>query len=474
MNESRLSRLREIVRSARPATRELTYEPNVAGWPAGSPRPDPEQIAGLLDGRLVRPASTLREPRDGPGPVDARRSPGQAVVIDREYASDRLHGRCPVRAAAEGCRTRHDALSIIRAAWPVRSHAETIGPARSAVEWSGPSPVEGRLLFVDIETTGLNGGAGMFAFLIGCGFFDGDTFRTRQLFLPSFSDEHRLLSEIAGLVGEAGAIVTFNGRTFDVPVMEMRYLFHRRESPFGELPHIDMLHPARRLWKRRHVDSDWHADGLDGHPQSCSLSALERGVLGFERVDDVPGFEIPGRYFQYLRTSDTRPLEPVLEHNRLDLLSLAVLTSVVLRLVAEGADAAADARECLELGRLFERAGQVDRGTACYRRAVEWAGPTDELDQAEALVALALAFRGERRYGEAAELCERVLTLRSCPPVFTRHALHILAVHHEHRSRDLHRARSFALRSLDQAEPARRHRVTHRIARIDRKLLAEM
>lgn len=451
------SRIREVLKHSRPAPRQLTYEPDVAGWPAGSPRPDAGEIASLLDGRIAR-----------------RSLGGQAVVIDREYASDWLHGRCPVGAAAAECRTRRGALSVIRSAWPGRSQVDaTSGPALRPVEGPAPSPVEGRLLFVDIETTGLSGGAGMYVFLIGCGFFDGDAFRTRQIFLPSFSDEHRLLSEIAALVEDAGAIVTFNGRTFDVPVMEMRYLFHRRESPFGELPHVDMLHPARRLWKRRHVDAAWHADSLDGHPQGCSLPALERGVLGFERIDDVPGFEIPGRYFHYLRTSDTRPLEPVLEHNRLDLLSLAVLTSVVLRLVAEGPDAASDARECLELGRLFARAGQADRASACYRRAVERAGPNDDLDKAEALLALAVAFRGERRFGDAAELCEHVLTLRSCPRVLTEQALHILAIHHEHRSKDLHRARSFALRSLDHAEPGRRERVSHRVARIERKLLAE-
>ncbi|MBI1872593.1 MAG: hypothetical protein HYS05_01730 [Acidobacteria bacterium] len=101
---------------------------------------------------------------------------------------------------------------------------------------------------------------------------------------------------------------------------------------------------------------------------------------------------------------------------------------------------------------------------------MERSGPNDDIDKAEALVALALAFRRRRRFGEAAERSERVLALRSCPDALTRQALHILAVHHEHRSKDLRQARSFALRSLDHAEPGRRNHVSTRVARIERKL----
>ncbi|MBI4475839.1 MAG: ribonuclease H-like domain-containing protein [Acidobacteria bacterium] len=460
MTESRLTaRIREVLRHSRPSTRELTYEPDVAGWPAGSERPDAEQVAESLNGKTA-----------------PRATGGQAIVIDREYAGDRRHGRHLVGSAAEDCRSRQEALSIVRTAWPGSRPAAT--PAMT--------DPENALLFVDIETTGLSGGAGMFAFLIGCGSFDGDSFRTRQIFLPAFSDEHRLLSEISALVDHGGIIVTFNGRTFDVPVMELRYLFHRRESPFGELPHVDMLHPARRLWKRRlpvarscssSVAQSFRSatygslEGSDG--SSCSLPALERRILGFERFNDVPGFEIPGRYFHYLRTRDTRPLEPVLEHNRLDLLSLAVLTAVVLRLVDEGSAAAADARECLELGHLLERAGRPDRAVACYHSAIERAGSADADVTGEALLSLALACRRQKEHARAADLCERVLALRGCPLAVSQRALHILAVHHEHRSKNLHQARSFVRRSLDDAGPGRLQQLSLRLARIERKLRVE-
>ena len=134
-----------------------------------------------------------------------------------------------------------------------------------------------------------------------------------------------LLAAAAELFGEAALIVTYNGKTFDVPVMETRWMFHRMEMPLNEVPHFDMLHPARRLW--RHDE------------QGCRLSTLERTLFDVRRVGDVPGLEIPSRFFGFVRSGDPRPLEPVLEHNRIDLVSLAAVTAHAARLAREGHDA---------------------------------------------------------------------------------------------------------------------------------------
>src|SRR5439155_5978386 len=138
----------------------------------------------------------------------------------------------------------------------------------------------------------------------------------------------RLLETAAADLARAGALVSFNGKSFDAPVLETRYLFHRLPWPGGGMPHVDVLHPARRFW----------GDG------ECSLVALERQLLGVRRVGDVPGFEIPARYFQFIRSGDAAPLAAVLEHKRLDLLSLAAFTALLLHVTHAGPDAARDAR----------------------------------------------------------------------------------------------------------------------------------
>ena len=313
------------------------------------------------------------------------------------------------------------------------------------------------MLFLDLETTGLAGGAGTYAFLVGCAWFDGPVFRIRQYFLSSFAAERVLLDAVTGLAADAGAVITYNGKTFDLPLIETRYLLHRQSTPFAGLPHVDMLHPARRLWR------DEEQEG------GCRLSELENTLLGHEREGDVPGFEIPARYFQFVRSGDARPLEAVLEHNRLDLLSLALVTAHAARLLEEGPMAARNAREAVGMGRLYERSGHIGEASACYWRAPEL--PGDAGSHAEGLRGYAVLARRQRRYRDAADAWRRVLELRRCPPQIAREAMEALAVHHEHRQRDLETARGFALQSLQiQASAARRQSLQHRIARIDRKL----
>lgn len=411
------SRLREIVRSGPPGGGAR----DTSAGPYGGP---PE--GGLRDKGAHDPADILGG--------EWREAHGQAcLVIERKYSPGYRHGRVAIA----------DALPPA-GGWP---SLEMLGSAGS------------NLLFLDLETTGLAGGAGTYAFLVGCAWFEPFShessasqpvcFRVRQLLLTSHTAERALLEMVDELARRASTLVTYNGKTFDVPLMDTRYALHRRPTPFADLAHLDMLHPARRLW-RGSTD--------DGAAPSGRLMAVEQGLLGHHRDGDVPGFEIPSRYFHYVRTGDPRPLDAVLEHNRLDLLALALMTARAAQLLEEGATAAATGREALGLGRLYERAGQSARAQACFARAAALAA--DPATTAEALRALALNHRRARQYDEAANAWRRLLEVPRCPPHMAREAIEALAIHHEHRVRDLERAHAFASQLMD----------TRRLERLKRKI----
>ncbi len=354
------SRLRAIVQpSGSKPVRELTYEPDIGGYEAG---PTIDRVGEMLGGRAARNAF------------------GECLVIDRRYESDRWHGdvrisECEIGDGL-GCWILDPGLAsdrrsiriyqCSRGPTPTSARAATSRRARAA---GACCPGRTAIVFIDLETTGLSGGAGTVAFLVGCGYYDLGAFQVRQFLLTSYSAERALLTAVAEFFDDADLIVTYNGKTFDVPVMETRWLFHRMEMPLDGVPHFDALHTARRLWKPRTGDS----------PEGgCRLQTLERTLFDVRRVGDVPGFEIPSRFFQFMRTGDPRPLEPVLEHNRLDLVSLAAVTARAVRLVEDGADGCPDEAQALAVGRIYERAGLFDRAEACYRRA-----STSELGRGE-------------------------------------------------------------------------------------------
>jgi hypothetical protein len=318
------------------------------------------------------------------------------------------------------------------------------------------------VLFLDLETTGLSGGAGTYAFLVGCGWFEppspaasasqASSFRVRQLLLTGYAAEPGLLDAMRETAGGAGAVATYNGKTFDLPVLDTRCVLHRLSTPFDGLPHVDLLHPARQLWKS----------------EEARLATIEASVLGYVRDGDVPGFEIPSRYFHFVRSGDPRPLAGVLEHNRLDLLSLALLTGRLAQLIEQGAAAAGTAREALGLGRLYQRAGRLTEARACFARAIEM---DDAALRADALRAYARLCRRVRQYDEAADAWRQLLNLRPCAPHLAREAREALAVHCEHRLRDYPAARRLASESLGYASSAARTgAIHHRLARLDRKL----
>jgi uncharacterized protein len=276
-----------------------------------------------------------------------------------------------------------------------------------------------------------------------------------------------VLAELQAWAKSHGALCTYNGRTFDVPLIEPRFMFHRVPCPLDGVPHLDMLHPARRMWRQRPLASGTP----DPDDSSCSLSVLEKQIAGVHRVGDVPGYEIPSRFFNFVRTGDARPLEAVMEHNRLDLISLAAVLARAIVLITRGPSSAMTAQEAYGLARVYERGGAHENAEASLLRTIEFAkrvGAEPEV-HAEALRRLAWIRRRDRRPHEAAEAWTALAVLPRCAAALRREAKEALAIHHEHRLKDLEAARQHALDLLADglANPAR---VQHRLDRLERKL----
>jgi len=182
---------------------------------------------------------------------------GQVLCVRRRFVAGHCHGRQPLDAARA---MAHHPLALL---------------ARSGEPPKGP-----RLLYLDTETTGLAGGTGTYAFLVGVGFFDGDEFEVRQYFMRDLDEEPALLAALDPLLREVDGLVTYNGAGFDLPLLETRFVLARRRWP-GALPHLDLLPAARRLWSARLSD--------------CRLATVEQHALGFERAGDLPSSFAPGR-----------------------------------------------------------------------------------------------------------------------------------------------------------------------------------
>lgn len=440
------SRLREIVRRE-PAGRASRDESPPAPFDSGSSSASPHgELTYIPDPDASAPRARVAAALGGVNVDEA----GACVMVERRYDGSRSHGRKRIETCAPA------------AGWPIDLLDERVA---AIADWAR------RAVYFDIETTGLSGGAGTVAFLAGCGWFDQGDFVVRQFLLVGPSGEKPMLHALGELFDDATLLVSFNGRTFDVPFMETRWAFHRTSAPTGDLPHFDMLPPARRLWSRRGLTAPDQSDWAEAESEGCSLTALERRVLGFHRQGDVPGFEIPARYFHFLRSGDASAIEAVLDHNRHDIVSLAVVMAHALWLVNEGPDACREAGELMALGRLYEGADRIDAAVDAFERA---AAGDDSIVAAHSLWRAGVLLRRQKRYAEAAAAWQRVIDMPS------RHRRHLggllprvveaLAIHHEHRARDLEAARRFAGELDASVSIRRRSEVERRLGRLDRKL----
>jgi len=217
-------------------------------------------------------------------------------------------------------------------------------------------------LFLDLETTGLSGGVGVVPFLAGLAFYREGKFHVVQYLLHDLHDEDLMIEGLTGFLERMDftSVVSYNGKAFDLPLLETRFIFHRKPFPLAGLPHLDFLFSARSLWKHKH--------------DSCRLGHLSREVLLADRAEDIPSAEIPLRYFQYLRTEDFSLIEPILYHNQEDLLSLlGVVIAGALVVAGEGEEAweGIDGSDMFGAARVFERAGDLERSVRFLEKALE-------------------------------------------------------------------------------------------------------
>jgi len=293
-------------------------------------------------------------------------------------------------------------------------------------------------LFLDTETTGLAGGTGTYAFLIGLAWWDSGGMQIEQLFLRDFSEEHSLLHELAARVADRPVLVTFNGKTFDWPLLESRFTMTRAIKVPKLAAHLDLLHPARALWKLR--------------LGSVRLIDLEREVLGAEhlglhRYGDVASALIPQYYFDYLRGGSPDPLAGVVKHNQMDLRGLAALFGKINALLDERGSL--DNEESLDLfglSRFLERRGERERARTACSQALQIGLPAEFRPQARRELALLAKRKGD--WEQAAEIWQEL----AGDPKDGIEACEQLAMHYERQSKDFERALEFAELALMKLE----------------------
>lgn len=370
--------------------------------------------------------------------VETRR--GMAFISDNIYPLEHRHGQMALFSAA---------------------------PLHNLAHWAGDArlhdlPIE-KIAFLDTETSGLAGGTGTYAFLVGVGRFETTDnsmeFRLRQFFMRGPAEEAGLLEALVDFLAPCEALVTFNGKAFDAPLLNTRYSLHSIPSPLKGLAHVDLLPLARRLWRDR--------------LPSRALKYIEEHVMGAPRsIEEVPGYEIPFLYFDYLRTGDARPLKGVFYHNDMDIVAMTALFHHTTSLLAD--PHAADLEHGLDvvaLAKLFEDLGKRDDAARLYERGLESTLP--ESGFAEALQRYSTLQRRRSDLESAVKLWERAAGEGHI------YAHVELSKHHEHRKRDSSEAYRWARSALELAQapslpPYIRKRWTeeilHRLERLEKKL----
>jgi len=289
-------------------------------------------------------------------------------------------------------------------------------------------------LFLDTETTGLAGGSGTYAFLIGVAWWERGGLQIEQFFLREYSEERSLLYALGERLADRRVLVTFNGKAFDWPLLETRYRMSRKISVPAPRAHLDFLHPARNLWRLR--------------LGSVRLSELERHVLGWERGADVLSGLIPQIYFDYLRGGPPERLIPVFHHNQMDLRGLAALSSRVLSLLGDAENQGRDGLELFGVSRICEKRGEHNRARKLYQKSIGSVLPA-ETDRA-ARRSLARLAKREGDFELACDLWKGALgNSRQGYEAYEQ-----LAIYYEHKARDPERARQVVRQALDELRSA--------------------
>ena len=360
---------------------------------------------------------------------------GEVFASEQQYPKDYIYGSAPLVSAFT--------LSHI-------SH------------WANDPAIEkfhlSKFAFLDTETSGLSGGTGTYAFLVGVARFIDDQFVLRQFFMRDPAEEPALLEGIAKFIAPCKSLVTFNGKSFDAPLLSTRYRLHQIPIPYQEYSHLDLLPLARRLWRDR--------------LESRALKYLEEHVLGLKRSsEEVPGYEIPWLYFDYLRTGDARPLGGVFYHNAMDVVAMAALLAHMNDMLENPFDGKVQhGLDFIALGKLFEDLGHWDEAARLFERGLE--SELNEADFGLAVKRLSILQKKRGDINEAIRLWERAAERGHL------YAFIELAKHYEHKERDVKSALKWTKSALQQVEkinlPAYMRKfweaeIEHRLARLNRK-----
>lgn len=277
-----------------------------------------------------------------------------------------------------------------------------------------------KLLFLDTETTGLSGGTGTIAFLIGTGYFTDECFVLRQYFIRDYDEEAAALRDLNRLLSGFRGLVTFNGKAFDWNLLKTRFTFNRIRLTCGDLLHIDLLFPSRKLWKLK--------------LESCRLSSIEENILREYRTDDVPGALIPQLYFHYLESRNAVEMVKVMKHNELDILSMVSLLARIHEMLEDPVEKSDGGAELLGVGSILGAGGETDAMTECLERCMQ--------SQAEPVRSIASrrltkVYKSNGRYDKAVEHWESVMDDSRLGGLFP---LIELAKYYEHREKNIPKA----------------------------------
>lgn len=346
----------------------------------------------------------------------------------------------PIEEVVDGryISTRQGDTFVYESHYPLDYHHGVVplcpfAPLYTLAQWANDMrladlPLEA-FAFLDTETSGLSGGTGTYAFMVGAGRFEAGTFRLLQFFMRDPGEEPALLEALADFLAPAQSLVTYNGKAFDAPLLVTRYSLHSIPIPFKDYSHVDLLPLARRLWRDR--------------LPSRSLKYIEELVLGAPRSSqEVPGYEIPYLYFDYLRSGDARPLAGVFYHNAMDIVALAALLNHVGHMLAEPMhESIQHGLDRIALAKLFEDLGKWDEAARLYERGLE-----DGLSETDFWPAVQRLSILQRRRGDLAEAVKLWEKAAAQGHVYA----HVeLSKHHEHRLKDPAEALRWAQRAVE-------------------------
>jgi len=308
-----------------------------------------------------------------------------------------------------------------------------------------------KTVFLDTETTGLSGGAGTFIFLIGLGYFTENQFCVRQYFMRDYDEEQALLSALNELLLKFESVITYNGKSFDLPLMETRFIMSGMEMNLKNPAHLDLLYPVRRLWKRR--------------LENCSLSTVEREILGVYRENDVPGYLVPEIYFRYLRTGDARDIKGVFEHNLQDILSLVVLTAKINDFFKEPLNKNFYPLDIFSLGKIYDKRKEYIKSSFYYNEALKSNLPGEEF--LEALKLISFTYKRLEKWEEAEKVWKETINKSR---EFIYYPYEELAKYYEHHLKDYKKAEEVVDEALGMVENVfLREKLEHRLNRIKHK-----